>query len=121
MTRTLPRALPWLIYPSVMTLAFALFALLQRAGMSLIISTYVPVLVTAALMAALESAFPHRKQWQPPGTELKTDLTFTVVVQLAPADGIPVHLRAARAGCGAQPADRPNLAAQGGPSGCKPC
>ncbi|MCM3880831.1 MAG: sterol desaturase family protein [Vicinamibacterales bacterium] len=83
MTGALRRALPWLMYPSVMTLAFALFALLQLAGVSLIVSTYVPVLLTAALMTALESAFPHRNQWQPPGTEVKTDLTFMVVVQLA--------------------------------------
>jgi sterol desaturase/sphingolipid hydroxylase (fatty acid hydroxylase superfamily) len=75
--------LPRLIYPAVMTLAFALFALLQTGGVSLIVSTYVPVLVTAALVAAFESAFPHRAEWRPPGDEVRTDLTFMVVVQLA--------------------------------------
>jgi sterol desaturase/sphingolipid hydroxylase (fatty acid hydroxylase superfamily) len=41
------------------------------------------VLATAALVTALESAFPHRSEWRPPGGEVKTDLTFMVVVQLA--------------------------------------
>ena len=83
MTGGSSRVLPWLIYPAVMTLAFALFAVLQWAGVALIISTYVPVLATAALVTALESACPHRAEWRPPTCEVRTDLTFMVVVQLA--------------------------------------
>src|SRR5436190_16932235 len=77
------RVLPWLIYPTMMTLAFAMFALLQRIGTSLIVSTYVPVLATAAFVTALESALPHRAEWRPPSGEVRTDLTFMVIVQLA--------------------------------------
>lgn len=77
------RVLPWLIYPAVMALAYSMFALLQRAGASLIFSTYVPVLATAGLVALLESALPHRADWRPPRGEVGTDLTFMVVVQLA--------------------------------------
>jgi sterol desaturase/sphingolipid hydroxylase (fatty acid hydroxylase superfamily) len=83
MTGASSRVLPWLIYPAVMTLAFALFALLEWNGASLIISTYIPVLATAALVTALESALPHRADWRPPSGEVRTDLTFMVVVQLA--------------------------------------
>ena len=83
MTTGSSRALSWLTYPGVMTLAFALFALLQWGGASLIIGTYVPVLVTAALVTALESARPHRAEWRPKSGEVGTDLTFMVVVQLA--------------------------------------
>jgi len=83
MTSGRNRVLAWLIYPATMTLAFGLFALLQRTGAPLVVSTYVPVLVTAALVTALESAFPHRADWRPPGGEVRTDLTFMVVVQLA--------------------------------------
>ena len=50
------RILSWLIYPATIAFAFALFAALQWAGVSLVISTYVPVLATAAIVAALESA-----------------------------------------------------------------
>ena len=83
MTSGSSRVLPWLVYPTVMTLVFALFALLQWVGASLIISTYVPVLATAALVTALESACPHRPDWRPPSGEVRTDLTFMVIVQLA--------------------------------------
>ena len=41
------------------------------------------MLATAALVTALESAFPHRAEWRPPTGEVRTDLTFMVVVQLA--------------------------------------
>jgi ornithine lipid hydroxylase len=77
------RLLPWLPYPLVITCAFALFAVLQRAGMPLVVSTYVPVLATAALVMALEATFPHRTAWRPVTSEVKTDLTFMVLVQLA--------------------------------------
>jgi ornithine lipid hydroxylase len=83
MTNGSSRVLAGLTYPVVMTLAFALFALLQWRGVSLIISTYVPVVATAALVMALESALPHRAEWRPLRGEVKTDLTFLVVVQLA--------------------------------------
>ena len=54
------RVLPWLIYPVVVTLAFGLFALLQMTGAPLVVSTYVPVLATAAIVTLLEwvSALP---------------------------------------------------------------
>lgn len=83
MTGGSSRVLSWLLYPAIMTLAFALFAWFQSAGFSLIISTYVPVLTTAALVTALESAIPHRDEWRPQSGEVRTDLTFMVVVQLA--------------------------------------
>ena len=83
MTNRSSRVLSWLIYPTVMTIAFGLFALLQSSGASLIISTYVPVLATAALVAVLESSLPQREEWRPHGGEIRTDLTFMVVVQLA--------------------------------------
>ena len=58
MTAGMEKAAPWLIYPLVMILAFALFALLQRQGASLIVSTYVPVLVTAAAGDAARAEVP---------------------------------------------------------------
>src|SRR5262249_1911219 len=83
MTSNSSRVLPWLIYPAVITVAFALFALLQWSGAPLILSTYVPVLATAAFVTLLESKYPHRADWRPPGAEVRTDLTFMVIVQLA--------------------------------------
>jgi sterol desaturase/sphingolipid hydroxylase (fatty acid hydroxylase superfamily) len=66
-----------------MVAAYALFAGLQAAGMSLVASTYVPILMTAALVTAFERVLPYRRAWQPPGREVATDLVFMVVVQLA--------------------------------------
>jgi sterol desaturase/sphingolipid hydroxylase (fatty acid hydroxylase superfamily) len=71
-----------LVYPTVMTFAFGTFALLQWLGASLILSTYLPVLATAGIVTLLEWAMPHREEWRPPGSEVTTDVTFMVVVQL---------------------------------------
>jgi ornithine lipid hydroxylase len=83
MTSASIRVLPWLIYPAVMTLAFGLFALLQIIGAPLVVSTYVPVLTTVLMVTLLEWVVPHRSDWRPPGGEVRTDLTFMVIVQLA--------------------------------------
>ena len=75
--------LPSWHYPAVMTAAFALFGFLQFEGVSLILSTYIPVLLTAALVTLLELTVPHRIEWRPAPGEVGTDLAFMVVVQLA--------------------------------------
>jgi ornithine lipid hydroxylase len=75
--------LPWLPYPAVMALTFGLFALLQFLGTSLILSTYLPVLLAAALVTWLEATLPYRETWRPAAGEVKTDLMFMAVVQLA--------------------------------------
>jgi len=77
------RLLPSWHYPAVMITAFALFSLLQLQGVSLVLSTYIPVLLTAALVTWLELKFPHRAEWRPAPSEVRTDLLFMVVVQLA--------------------------------------
>jgi sterol desaturase/sphingolipid hydroxylase (fatty acid hydroxylase superfamily) len=83
MANRLRRLLPWLHYPVVVTATFALFAWLRAQGVSLVVSTYVPVLLAAGLVTLLELKFPHRSAWRPPLSEVRTDLTFMTVVQLA--------------------------------------
>ena len=78
-----PHWASWVIYPATMTGAYALFAGLQAAGAPLVASTYVPILVTAAVVTGFERVLPYRRAWQPPGGEVATDLVFMVVVQLA--------------------------------------
>ncbi|HVH25190.1 MAG TPA: sterol desaturase family protein [Vicinamibacterales bacterium] len=75
--------LPSWHYPTVITAAFALFAVLRWQDVPLIISTYVPIVLTAGVVTWLELSVPHRAEWQPDAGEVKTDLTFMVVVQLA--------------------------------------
>ncbi len=73
----------YLHYPVVMTMVFAIFAAMRAQGASLVASTYVPVLFAAAVVTVLELKFPHRKEWRPPVSEVKTDLGFMTIVQLA--------------------------------------
>jgi len=83
MTQSSDNLLPWLHYPVVMAGAFILFAVLKVQGASLIASTYIPVLLAAAAVNWLEFKFPHRTEWRPDTGEVKTDLAFMTVVQLA--------------------------------------
>jgi ornithine lipid hydroxylase len=78
-----PMWLPFVHYPIVMTATFALFAMMRAFGASLPASTYVPVLFAAAVVSVLELKFPHRSDWRPPISEIKTDLGFISIVQLA--------------------------------------
>jgi sterol desaturase/sphingolipid hydroxylase (fatty acid hydroxylase superfamily) len=75
--------LPSWHYPAAVALVFALFALMQSQGASLIASTYIPIVVAAAVVTGLELKFPHRLEWRPPSGEIRTDLAFMVAVQLA--------------------------------------
>jgi len=75
--------LPWLPYPSVMVGVFALFAWFQAQGASLVLSTYVPVVLAAGAVTLCERLWPHRLDWRPPDGEVRTDLAFMAVVQMA--------------------------------------
>lgn len=83
MDRTLGKLAPWLHYPGVVTLTFGLFAVLHHFALPLVVCTYVPVVVAALVVTILELEFPHRAEWRPPAREVRTDLEFMVVVQLA--------------------------------------
>lgn len=75
--------IPWLHYPFVMTSVFALYAFLQSQHISLMASTYLPIMMAAMLITCLELKFPHTKAWKPNLSELKIDLMFMAMVQLA--------------------------------------
>jgi len=77
------RLRPWLIYPAVMATTFALFAVLQSIGAPLLVSTYLPGLIAAGIVTLLELAWPHRSDWRPLISEVKTDLGFMTIVQVA--------------------------------------
>jgi sterol desaturase/sphingolipid hydroxylase (fatty acid hydroxylase superfamily) len=75
--------LPWLHYPVVITATFSLFAILHLSGAPLLVSTYLPVVCAAGAVTWLERRFPYRLTWRPPPDEVRTDLVFMTVVQLA--------------------------------------
>ena len=63
--------------------AFGLFALLQSQGASLDRQHVRAGAVRGGARDAAGVGFPHRADWRPPGGEIKTDLVFMDVVQLA--------------------------------------
>ena len=77
------KLLPSVHYPATMVGAFSLFGALQAAGMPLVVSTYVPALSVAAVVAWLELRQPNRDAWRPTTREVRTDLIFMIAVQLA--------------------------------------
>ena len=77
------KVMPWLHYPLVMSCVFMLFAYLQFQGISLMASTYLSIIMAASLITILEIKFPHSQVWRPKFSELKIDLMFMAVVQLA--------------------------------------
>ncbi|NOT24759.1 MAG: sterol desaturase family protein [Acidobacteria bacterium] len=77
------RLLPWLHYPVVVTAVFVAFAWLQARGASLVLSTYVPIVLAAFAVTLLERRFPYRLAWRPPADEIRLDLMFLTVIQLA--------------------------------------
>jgi sterol desaturase/sphingolipid hydroxylase (fatty acid hydroxylase superfamily) len=83
MRRRLAQVVPWLHYPAVVVMAFGLFAAMRSGGASLATSTYIPIVAAAAAVTVLELAFPHRADWRPPASEVRTDLAFMTLVQLA--------------------------------------
>ena len=81
--RPTEQSVAWLPYPTVMIGVFALCAWLQALGASLVVSTYVPVVLAAGVVTWCEWLWPHRPGWRPPNGEVRTDLVFMTVVQLA--------------------------------------
>jgi len=77
------KLLPWLFYPLVMTTAFVLYALLQMQGISLKITTYSIIIISAAIITLLELNFPYSIKWRPVIKDVRVDLTFMALVQLA--------------------------------------
>lgn len=74
---------PWLIYPAVMTGAYALFAALLAVDVPLVIATYAPIVVTAGLIAACERRWPYRPAWVPSASQVRLDVKFMAIVQVA--------------------------------------
>ncbi|MFZ3088877.1 MAG: sterol desaturase family protein [Methylotenera sp.] len=73
----------WLVYPVVMVSAFMLFVQLQSQGFSLQTGTYISIVTMAMLISLLELKFPYSAQWRPSVGDVRVDLIFMAVVQLA--------------------------------------
>ena len=73
---------PWIVYPGTMALCLCLFAVLNMQELSLILCSYVPVMLGAVIITLLEFRTPHVDGWRATSEDLRNDLTFMVVVQM---------------------------------------
>ncbi|MFZ5557189.1 MAG: GH3 family domain-containing protein [Pseudomonadota bacterium] len=83
MTALAHRYLPWLAYPATLAGALALHHALKTAGQPLPVAAYAPVLVGAAVVTLLEWRMPNERAWWPGREDVKQDLLFMAVIQLA--------------------------------------
>jgi sterol desaturase/sphingolipid hydroxylase (fatty acid hydroxylase superfamily) len=77
------KLLPYLWYPLLMGGAAIAYGLILAAGAPPLIAAYVPVIAVALAVIALENRFPERLDWRPSSSDVKTDVAFIVVVQVA--------------------------------------
>lgn len=83
MKTAVDKLFPWMAFPTLLILAVALHVAMVGAGMPLELTTYVPALLAAALVTLLELRFPHLSRWRPDKADVRDDLLFMTIVQLA--------------------------------------
>ncbi len=72
----------WLLYPVTMAACLWLHFFLRQAGFGLQLSSYVPLAMVAGVVTLGERWLPYREAWQPPGEEMRNDVTFMILVQV---------------------------------------
>lgn len=77
------RVVPWVVYPATMVLVIALHVMLLNAGQSIAMASYVPVLLGASMVTWLEWQFPQDPRWHPPLDEIRNDIVYMLLVQIA--------------------------------------
>lgn len=70
-------------YPAVLSLAFAIFAVLMAAGVHVTLASYAAVLTGAALVTLHELKLPYRSEWRPSPDDVRTDVSFMLAIQVA--------------------------------------
>jgi sterol desaturase/sphingolipid hydroxylase (fatty acid hydroxylase superfamily) len=80
--------LPYVWYPVLMVVAIATYAAMLGHGAPPLVAAYLPVTVVALAIVGLEIRFPERLEWRPRRGDVKTDLAFLVLVQVALQRGL---------------------------------
>jgi sterol desaturase/sphingolipid hydroxylase (fatty acid hydroxylase superfamily) len=80
--------LPRLWYPLLMGTAIALYGALLASGFPPWLASYTPVIACALVIIALEVKFPERPEWRPHRSDVKSDLAFMLLVQIALQRGL---------------------------------
>ena len=77
------KAMSYLIYPTVVVLAVGLYAFASSHGGNLAISAFSAVMLGALLIAVFEKLSPYQIKWRPRNQDVKDDLLYTVLIQIA--------------------------------------
>ena len=81
-TRSTPAASSRSAYPLVMVGGMVAFGVLDRVGLSALVSAYVAVAVGAVAITMLETRHPYRPSWRTTPTDAIHDITFMVIIQI---------------------------------------
>ena len=83
MSSFLQRSLSWLIYPFVVSGAVLIYLGLQKIYPGEIWTAYGPILLAALVVIVVEKCLPQQQQWQPDKQDVKTDVVFMLLIQVA--------------------------------------
>lgn len=76
--------LTWTVYPGVMVVSLGLYYGLIHYGVSLPLSSFIAAIIGGlGLITLFEIILPYRKEWLPNRNEIKTDLVFMLLIQVA--------------------------------------
>jgi ornithine lipid hydroxylase len=77
------KTMNYLIYPAVVSLAVGIYAFSSSHGSNLLISAFGAVLFGAMLIAVFEQIIPYQLKWRPRPQDVKDDLLYTILIQIA--------------------------------------
>lgn len=76
------KILPICAYPGVLVAGLLLQQIMTDMNLGLQLSSFVPIILGVLIITLLEFVIPYRKEWHPGIMEVRTDILFTVVVQI---------------------------------------
>ena len=74
--------LPKIVYPVVIVLGIFIHYVSQQLGLSIVLATYIPIILSALMIISLEGSIPARDEWKPNIADVKNDLTYLVIIQM---------------------------------------
>ncbi|MGZ3238442.1 MAG: GH3 family domain-containing protein [Burkholderiaceae bacterium] len=77
------KALPYVWYPLFFACAVSAFGIMHAAGMPLLVAVYIPIVLVASGIIVLESKFSENPDWRPTWADIKEDVAFMAIVQVA--------------------------------------
>lgn len=78
----LKKSLALVLYPMILGLGIITHLMLKEAGISLLLSTYLPLFMAAGMITFFEWFLPYRQAWHPTQSVLKQDLLYMGLVQI---------------------------------------